>query len=74
MVSTLTSDARDPGFNPCGRQGKTSVSEHALFNFLDDTKSVCRPSDQGVNWRPSVQGETSPVLVIESYIYLHDYL
>ena len=32
------------------------------------------PSDLNVNWRPPVQGGSSPVQVKEPYTSLHDYL
>ena len=44
-----------------------------LWNY-DDTKEVRRPSDRDVNWRPPVQGESSPMQVKEPYSSLHDYL
>ena len=46
--------ARGHGFVPRARRGKITVSEHAFLSVIcrDDTKSVCRPLDRDVNWRP----------------------
>ena len=52
------------------------MSEHAFHSVIcrDDTKEVSRPSDRDVNWRPPVQGESSPVQVKELFSSLHGYL
>ena len=44
MISTLASGARGPGFDPCSRRGKISVSEHAFLSVIgrDETK-MCVP-------------------------------
>ena len=42
VVSALASGARGPGFDPSGREGNISVSEHA-FLCRDDTK-ISAPS------------------------------
>ena len=40
MVSALAFSARGHGFDPCGRRGKTALSEHAFCSIIwrDDTK------------------------------------
>ena len=45
------------------------VSEHASFHIIcmDDMNTVLRPSDQDLNWRPSVQGLSSPVQIKDPY-------
>ena len=46
------------------------VSKHAFLHVIcrDDMKTVRRPSDRHVNWRPHVQGKSPPVQVKEPYI------
>ena len=45
------------------------VSEHASPCFIcrDDINTVRIPSDQDVNWRPTVQGQSPPVQIEEPY-------
>ena len=76
VVSTLASGARGPRFDPRGRRGKISESEHVFRNVIsrDDTKSARRPFDRDVYWRPPVQEESSRVHVKGPFSSLHDYL
>ena len=45
------------------------LSEHASLCVVcrDDMNRVCHPSEQNVNWRPPVQGQSSPVQVKDPY-------
>ena len=69
VVSALAFGARGAGFDP--RPGKKNlVSEYASLRVIcrDDMNTVRRPSDQDVNLRPPVQGQSPPVQVKEPYI------
>ena len=61
MVSALASGARDTGFDPRGMRGKGLVSEHASRCVICryDMSTVCRSSDQDINWRSQMQGHLS---------------
>ena len=63
MVSALASCARGPGFDPRRRRGKIVVPN--TLPSCHDT--VRRPSDRDVNWRPTVQRQSSPVQVNNPY-------
>ena len=59
VVVALASGARGPGFDP--RPGEENlVSEHASLHVIcrNDMNTVRRPTDQDVNWRPPVQGQS----------------
>ena len=45
----------------------------SLVSFAGMTLNKCTVLHQDVNWRPPVQGESSPVQVQEPYSSLHDY-
>ena len=64
-----------PGLEECHRAqvfSQLQVSYHFICEL--DIKLVCHPSDQDINWRPPVQGESPPVQVKEPYSRSHDYL
>ena len=70
FIMQSVSCARGPGFDPCRRRGKfvgliTCLPSCHLQELHD--KSVRRPSDRDVNWRPPVQGQSSPVQVKDPY-------
>ena len=52
------------GFVPAGGE-ENMVSEHASFRVIckDYMNTVCHPLDRDINWRPPVQGQSSPVQV-----------
>ena len=64
VVRALAFGARGHGFDPRGRRGNISVSEHAFLSVIcrDDTKYVRHPSDLDVNWRPHVQVKNPSVV------------
>ena len=50
------------------RARKQLVSKHAFLRVIcrEDTKTVRRPSDRVVNWRPHVQGKSLSMQVIKN--------
>ena len=70
MVSALASCARGPGFDPRRRRGKfvgPNTLPFVSFTGMTLHDTVRRPSDRDVNWRPPVQGQSSPVQVKDPY-------
>ena len=65
-VSALASCARGPGFDPRRLRGKF-VGPNTLPFMSFAGMTVRRPSDRDINWRPPVQGQSSPVQVKDPY-------
>ena len=68
MVSALASCVRGPGFDPHRRRGKFIGPNTLPSCHLQECHDTERRSlDRDVNWRPPVQGQSSPVQVKDPY-------
>ena len=74
IVYGLQSGSRGPGFNPCGRREKISVSGHAFLNvFAGMTVNKRAVLQIGTLTEASVQDESPSVQMKEPYSNLHNY-